>query len=889
MFNWSSARDVLRFESDYIQSSSFLFKEQLDKVEELCNKFDTELNNKVQTNKVISIVGERGTGKSTFLNVLDTFLKSKEYLVLDKVDPSIFDDSISIMELFIARVHEAVTESSKSNPYDIKDSQTVNIIKKLNEITKLLISLKNKDIFYKENSTTDVIQDILGKVDFTKKVQELVKDTLTLMNTSNKRYKNIVMIVDDLDLVNNSTTYQMLDYIQKYLANNIIVIVAYRNKQLFNAVVSETINDNRDLVSQECVNRTELELQASRFIEKLLPINSRVHLFSGEELLKQDIMKVLRPFITSQDTVKTMVETIISQTTLKQYKDSGSLKSFLDGLIYNRTRIKLFPYDSTELNSLVIPSNLRGILFMLEYFIETEDPSASHSIDYLKSRLEKFLYKYGIEFDLDFISDCLESNKSNNKRILASLIISENVLKYKTFLRMKINESLNVESISFLEEWCERPVEVRNHYSVNYMLGKNSPTSYQRRGSDVELEINRLKKKKSNNVTIGDVWEAFEIVKDSNRDTETIILIYAIKQLYSVELVLNYFLFTLNTLLVNVFHENKLDSIAQDYFDNYSKIIMRTFLPDTFEVYESQTDKDLDFVNPVYSNNSGESYDLEKITKLIEKARKQDKNIISVEKCSEMIYRFISKVSYLNVPSKGHIYFAAQGFEVKRLSNYRYRDLYYLGNNIHDIMRSGTIYRADPFTYFTSKSYLDESVLGNNYVFLSIYDIDVFFVKNYYRVKEGRFEYLLRSINRVISDKGKKVPTTLNDHWTGIAPDNGDGRIPFNDDDLYAAALFEKTILSSNSQENKIINIEDILQKGYSFIEHSFVDQMIILGLFFDIGKNKNNPKYSKLFKFYNTNNKKKYVMSNNAKYFNSLLSDESIINSIDEFMDELR
>lgn len=876
MFDWSGTRGELRFTQEKISSGAFLFREQLNRVTKLCELFDKEKINEFPTNRVISVVGERGTGKSTFLNVLENHLGKNSYLVLDRVDPSIFDDSISIMELFVTQMYSKVTTSNMNNK-DVSDYSRINIVKQLSDITQLLISLRNESVFYQENSTADIIHDVLGKVNFSDKIDFVVRDFLHFMSSSNHQYKNIVLIIDDLDLVNNKTTYKMLDNLQKYLATNIIIIVAYRNKQLINAVSSEIINDNKILMDCNMISKDEIEIQTSRFIEKLLPLNNRVYLFSGEELLKQNVLTILDPFINDRQGVIKLIEDMSKQITLENNDDHNSLKSFVNGLVYNRTRIKQFPYDKTELNSLVIPSNLRGVIFMLEFFLEMEDPNSVIYPD-KKIQIENTIRQtYFEEKNIDLSSLHVNS--------LKAFIIKENIIKYKSYLMSQINESLTHNHISFLEEWSERPINVKNYFALNYFLDLVNSNDFKVEINDESnAEILRLKSKMSNNITLGDVWQSIEFLKELTKNIEVYRLIYALKQFYSIELIYNYF----NFALIDLLPEAELDiSIIQSkrrYFDNYTKLIMRSFVPDTFEVYESQQESDFQFKNLTYDSSNNDSYDRTFFEKMYVDSYKGEPRKTSDDEL-KMLYILTEKVSFLKVTSKGHVYRSANGFDSGRLNSFKYRDIYYFGENVHHEMKSNSFYLVNPFIYFTNEKYIIESTKINSYIFLSLFDIDVFYRKNYYRAKEERFKYLLNSINSVFTNSNDKHRSFFNDHWTGFLFNKKEFVFPFSKEDIQVSTLFEKLMILN--ENTKTVNPKDFIKKGKKFKEYSFPRQMDLLELFFNQSEFANNPEYVELENFNKVNRRKSFVAKSNKDFYKKILT-RNVLAELDLFISGL-
>ncbi len=77
--------------------------------------------------------------------------------------------------------------------------------------------------------------------------------------------------------------------------------------------------------------------------------------------------------------------------------------------------------------------------------------------------------------------------------------------------------------------------------------------------------------------------------------------------------------------------------------------------------------------------------------------------------------------------------------------------------------------------------------------------------------------------------------------------------------------------------------------RGLSFVEYSFVEQMQILGEFFEDTQNLNNDILFNLHQFYKNNRTKSFVAKKNAKNYKSLIEDIEVLKELDDFINGAR
>ena len=130
----------------------YLFHDQIEQIKERCRDIIGSVNTienaseeraearppvGMRRESIIGIVGERGSGKSSLLRTACKALKSERYYVLDVLDPNVFDDSMSILELFISQIYRKLQEFETDHS-DIDEYTSIDLYSRLKQISKIL-------------------------------------------------------------------------------------------------------------------------------------------------------------------------------------------------------------------------------------------------------------------------------------------------------------------------------------------------------------------------------------------------------------------------------------------------------------------------------------------------------------------------------------------------------------------------------------------------------------------------------------------------------------------------------------------------------------------------------------------------------------------------------
>lgn len=423
-----------------------------------------------EMSRVIAISGERGSGKTSLLKSLKNILE-KEYHVFDIIGPEVLSSDLSIIDIFVSMLRDIV------NSLDSECFSTCVLTKlnaQLKSITAAISVDKQKEDYFKNgHSDSSILESLNKRVHLDVLFGTFLQDLLAILQTNNKNPKDFVLIIDDLDLVKNQLIAKLLNDIQRYLDKKIIIIFAYRKRQLENSLFEDLITDNQRLLEHEVIDNEEIFSQINQFLLKLVPLGNRVSLFPNNDLLNKKMWVILKSIDLGLDEelriFKANNESINNKENLELTVEDWFYK-----FIFIRTDLNIRPIDSRENTKLLLPQSLREIIQVAEIFSEMKP---------------------------------LKRDKGYTK-FFQELI--ENLSGFKQYIDYKITSQFNanLSMLNFFREWDSAKPYSKNHltYSYIYNLSKNSE---QLSGKSGEYPFN-LWNREEYNLTIGDVLAIIE-------------------------------------------------------------------------------------------------------------------------------------------------------------------------------------------------------------------------------------------------------------------------------------------------------------------------------------------------------------------------------------------
>lgn len=428
---------------------------------------------------IISFLGERGQGKTSIMRsfvlalkkknkeLFDNELEKYEFVDLDIVDPSTFEDCSTVLDCVLGQLLDMVQNSNQESAYDLKDE----IYRNFNNIYSEINIIKDKNLLNNNLDIYDSSIETLMKINNILKIKKsLIKLIDNCLKAIKGDKKNTILIIpiDDID-IDIKNCYETVETIRKYLTiPNVIIIMAAKLEQLHEGIREEKLKGfNHSNVDSEKVYE-DIYNMTTKYLLKLLPQNRRIHIpFLGNSinLLQYHVnynLEDAEPFLT--------------------------LEASILQILYKKTGILLL--CTNQIHNYLITTNLRDIIDLYTCLNEMDDPSMENTISTYISNIEKF-------------KDYFLNNWCTNN------------LTYKSarFIRRLYNEGgiyKNHALISMLSEIIENDAEAKE-YIIN-LLKKRGKKELFYDLSDISYILNKIENHKFN-ISIHDVNKFVYAVK----------------------------------------------------------------------------------------------------------------------------------------------------------------------------------------------------------------------------------------------------------------------------------------------------------------------------------------------------------------------------------------
>lgn len=549
-----------------------LYEPQLKMARDYCDEAASALNarrgdpakyvssDSALANTVVGVVGERGSGKTSFLHTLRREL-SDAYYKLEVVDPSSFESDMSALELFLARMFQEYTKirSQRSPSNGMYESPRLHTL--FREVSSRLSEFRiDGSVYRTDNPSMEVLAHMVGLVEIGATLQDLCDEFLSYVNAvpNGERKDHLVMFIDDIDMIENEKAYQLLEDVRKFLSGRIVVVIAYRDKQLMDSIFNQKIRENRDLIDRGLVGNRELQLQIEDFIEKVIPIDRTVRLMSQKDILERPILEALASLTDSEASSDVLRERLVEPySAVCGLSDSPTVREWLDAVLYSKVLLRMAPVNEQEETAFVWPRNLRELV-----------------------SLAKVLH-----CDLKSVeSGVLDKGKCE--------AYQRNLGRYRDYYLSRLGEAIDPALYDVVDKWLRSRCEAKNYVAyaaVSQLLLERFP-GLGGKNDDSALELGDLLDSsvvRPDNVTIGDVsalLRRFERV--CHTDEACVHLGYSLKMLYSMEC-LGYLLKALQGELPDLSNE-KGDAGLGDggALDNYLTLLNTCIVPPEVDASE---------------------------------------------------------------------------------------------------------------------------------------------------------------------------------------------------------------------------------------------------------------------------------------------------------------
>jgi len=467
-------------------------------------------------NNILSFIGDRGSGKTSCMMSVAKLLEKgveglhlsypqvaqRSFLCLERIDPSFFDESHNVIELFLAGLYNAFDRQRKNN-FGKSDGEKVKQEKIVLDLfaqaqTMMFEMTKTEKDRY---DVLDNLQSLSAGIRLWSVIDKLVKAFFVYLGNEQGI---LVLPIDDIDL-NSKMAADMMEQIRKFLIQpKVIILFAVKIDQLelskrLSLAKEYEIMFNHNLLS----NNSIISEMAEAYIIKLLPHQQRIYMPDGTAYFNQPAAIVL----TDKD-----------KEVLDEYT---SVRQMIPELIYKKTRY-LF-YNSTDKTSYIVPDNLRELRFLIGLLYNMKDywqEADSHESNlYNKFLFRKYLYENWVANNLDEkmqASACEIINTQDNAQVNAIVLAA---IKRFFFAEDKL-----------LSEFVTAHPEAEhifNETNINY------------------------------NIAVGDVLDIVDFLEESERDTLKLKFLFLIRSFYSIRLYQAY-----DLLPVDKEENNKTDKVT---------------------------------------------------------------------------------------------------------------------------------------------------------------------------------------------------------------------------------------------------------------------------------------------------------------------------------------
>lgn len=735
--DWNKIKKPVSVSYDMAINDSYFFCEQARAIERHCKSFlptadldnfeSEESQHRILHNQVISIVGDRGTGKSSLLETSRAILNHAHYYVLDTIDPSTFNNSMNVTELLLSKCYKVLKDQaatlSNSREYESLKQELYTQLKK--SLT-VLNNLRLTKTTYIENSMThEVLEDYMERESFAYTLQSVLNLVLKVVNATLKndsaKFLKVALLIDDLDLVDNQEIYNMTEDIRKYLATSVVVVIAYRETQLQNAILQTLVEKSKSLLDQKLIMKDELKDQAAKYLEKLAPYATRVFMPVEEELYAaklKDIVSVIINDASSDEKQK-----IIKEMFIDAYGVSSeiSLKDWFFSALGLKIKLDLRPLDEKENTHSQFPNNLRGVL------------------DFIKI----------IHTDMYPTTTCTDSRDIAQKVLL-------NIKLYRTYFRSFCNQILEYDQYGILRNWETATIQNKNftiYFDLwNRYFKDTTPEFWENRANtsvkskassninnEITVPLDVLKVQPAN-VALADVSILLDDAKTlASKSFNELNFIYAIKVFYSLNLT--------ELFLEAYLHYDAHDTDYNQSLEQYLTLLNSYIIP-KYAIRDVEAQYHVSwlfaFDKSHYINSATPGYK-----------------------------QFVDLIVYTTIPEGGDVMPAVRArINQPNRSNsqrsYRFRNAF-----SHDTIdfTDGDLFprrtfklQYDFFAFLGKKSYIEtvfKSFSHDNcerkYALTSMFDIDKFIFMNYVRRSQSDpIEYFIRCIDRGLHGEFQK-------------------------------------------------------------------------------------------------------------------------------------
>lgn len=434
---------------------TLVHRTEFEEVEKLIRKFIPKKGEKEKKNlhNTITVLGTRGSGKTSFLLTIKEILSQKETLgnnieILDIIDPTLIEEKGHVFLNVIAVIKNLIDrklDHQECNPLDNKSSY--NRKEWRNALNKLAAGLPSIDGIGNNSiegwQDPEFVMDIgLKAVDASQKLADNFNIFLSLsLKILDK--KAFLLMFDDID-VDARKGWAVLETIRKYFTGSQLITIVSGDSQLYSTVVRQNKWKNfgreilqyegEQLIKLEVFNDMITELE-SQYLQKILQPKNRVHLPTIGNCIRYDREKKFYIY-----------ETLDDYSIIKKTKEEKGIKK-LNEISNIYTRILQYfginnSYQASSYKVFLLELPLRSQIQFLSIF-HINSGKLSTNIISLTDIFLSDLYAKGID-----TNTIIKSPKNLNRLILKFLLKERRLEELYQLQPITTEDNLNASLLS---------------------------------------------------------------------------------------------------------------------------------------------------------------------------------------------------------------------------------------------------------------------------------------------------------------------------------------------------------------------------------------------------------------------------------------------------------
>ncbi|WP_321519114.1 hypothetical protein [uncultured Bacteroides sp.] len=437
-------------------------KELIEKRIARASSFKHKNEPKQRYNDTISILGSRGSGKTSFLlSLLAECKESKNIEVLDIIDPTLIEEKGHIFLTIISLIKESVYKKidlSNCTPNDSSYQKKIEWKDKLRKLADGLPSIDGVGSGLNDSSWQDAeyimnkgIKSVNAATNLEDNFNKIINCALEILDKD-----AFIITLDDID-VDFRKGWPVLETIRKYLTSPQIIVLlsgdlklyskAIRKQQWKNFGKALLKNEAESLNKMNSYNDLVTEME-SQYMQKVIKPENRIRLttlFEKLELYKDKICIKINKSDENENSIVDFYNSILSTFGIKNRSQAEAYSSFLLNLPL-RTQIQ-FLFESYQL------------LTHKENTIKQESDITNVINAFLSDLYEK-------EVDIDLARNL---PKMLNVVILKFLIKEQGLAEYYQLQPTSTDSSFN-SSLTALSFLFSQQVKNRPYLIFDYMI-----------------------------------------------------------------------------------------------------------------------------------------------------------------------------------------------------------------------------------------------------------------------------------------------------------------------------------------------------------------------------------------------------------------------------------